>query len=256
MVGSGASDFGNLGIMLTRWWNASVYTDSAKDANYRSRFSKSTEASLPGYYTAYLEDAETLAEVVATSTHSGIHRYGGGEVLSPSFIAHPPRRVQLHVPPAGRARRERVHPRARRVPHDVSGEGAPLPLRERIHLCGPSQPGRHPPRGQRAQPRGPLGPRPARWRLRAPPRQHLRARRERQRRHRTEQLGALGQQHGPGRRRGGRVVDVREPRGAAHVCRAWCRGRGHGARRPVVHRPCARGCKPCRRAGGGCVAPV
>lgn len=112
MVGSGASDFGNLGITLTRWWNASVYTDSAKDANYRSRFSKSTEASLPGYYTAYLEDAETLAEVVATSTHSGIHRYGGGRgcprqrrLRGPPDCPTPPRRAQLHVPPAWRARR-------------------------------------------------------------------------------------------------------------------------------------------------------
>lgn len=75
MVGSGASDFGNFGIMHTRWFNESVYTDSAHNSNYRSRFSKATEASMPGYYTAYLEDAETLAEVVAVSTHSGIHRY-------------------------------------------------------------------------------------------------------------------------------------------------------------------------------------
>lgn len=74
MVGSGASDFGNHGVIVTRWWNESVYKNSAHDANYRSRFSKTTEAAMPGYYTAYLEDAETLAEVVAVSTHAGIHR--------------------------------------------------------------------------------------------------------------------------------------------------------------------------------------
>ena len=74
MVGSGASDFGNHGLIVTRWWNNTVFENSAHDAAYRSRFSKESEAAMPGFYTAYLEDAETRAEVVAVSTHSGIHR--------------------------------------------------------------------------------------------------------------------------------------------------------------------------------------
>jgi hypothetical protein len=95
MVGSGICDFGNFGVTMTRWFNSTVYTNSAFDAHYRSRFSKATEASLPGYYTAYLEDAETLAEVVAVSTHSGIHRYAlvADQSLGSSPFCTPPTRV-------------------------------------------------------------------------------------------------------------------------------------------------------------------
>lgn len=44
------------------------------NAGYHSRILKETETARPGYYSAYLYDAKTLAEMTAT-TRCGIHRY-------------------------------------------------------------------------------------------------------------------------------------------------------------------------------------
>lgn len=130
-------------LYTTGWWNASVWTDSAQDANYRSRFQKSSEASMPGYYTAFLEDAETLAEVVAVSTHSGIHRCEGDGQGRPQLndfekdgwsrpCLPPPPRLQVHVPPSRGPGlcAVRTHPGC--LPHDVQDEGTPVPLCERV----------------------------------------------------------------------------------------------------------------------------
>lgn len=44
------------------------------NAGYHSRILKETETARPGYYSAYLYDSKTLAEMTATS-RCGIHRY-------------------------------------------------------------------------------------------------------------------------------------------------------------------------------------
>lgn len=75
MVGSGATDWGNHGFMLTRWMNATTVDNSAAVANYRSGFSPANETATAGYYGVQLTDAATRAELTVSGTHSGIHQY-------------------------------------------------------------------------------------------------------------------------------------------------------------------------------------
>ncbi len=66
--GTGCMDLGDILVMpvtgeRTRAWDA-----------YRSRFSKSSEAATPGYYTVELSEPNVKAELTA-STHAALHRY-------------------------------------------------------------------------------------------------------------------------------------------------------------------------------------
>lgn len=75
MVGPGASDWGDVGVMVSRYMNASTIENSAVNNNYRSAFSHDNETATPGYYAVLLEDADTYAELAASGTHSGVHQY-------------------------------------------------------------------------------------------------------------------------------------------------------------------------------------
>lgn len=72
---------GNFGVMVTR---KPVDSKLLTDSQYKSRFRHENETALPGYYSVFLEDANALAELTASGTHSGMHRYNcsGNETCS------------------------------------------------------------------------------------------------------------------------------------------------------------------------------
>eukprot|EP00049_Salpingoeca_infusionum_P012982 m.241311 g.241311 ORF g.241311 m.241311 type:complete len:752 (+) comp15323_c0_seq1:878-3133(+) len=73
MVGSGASDYGNIGVMAVR----EIPSVLALDGRYwyKSAFSHDKEIAEPGYYSVHLDDADVDVELTACGTHAGIHRY-------------------------------------------------------------------------------------------------------------------------------------------------------------------------------------
>ena len=77
--GAGLGDGGSLGIMATRKVMDSTNEPWAlNEAPYRSNFSHANETSTPSYYSAWLSDVNTLAELTITGGHSGMHRYTCG----------------------------------------------------------------------------------------------------------------------------------------------------------------------------------
>eukprot|EP01116_Phalansterium_solitarium_P000545 TRINITY_DN10357_c0_g1_i2.p1 TRINITY_DN10357_c0_g1~~TRINITY_DN10357_c0_g1_i2.p1 ORF type:complete len:745 (+),score=258.54 TRINITY_DN10357_c0_g1_i2:75-2309(+) len=71
MVGSGAVDYGTVGVMPAA---AAPASETVVNYGFRSAFSHKKEQAAPGYYSVYLDDAGVLAELSAT-THVGAHRY-------------------------------------------------------------------------------------------------------------------------------------------------------------------------------------
>lgn len=74
MVGPGAQDWGNVGVMASR---EPVTSDLIKSQayNYRSSFNHSTETAKPGDYRVLLETPNVNVELTAGGTHVGVHRY-------------------------------------------------------------------------------------------------------------------------------------------------------------------------------------
>lgn len=74
MVGPGASDWGNIGVMATR---EAVTTELIKPHmyNYRSAYNHSSETAKPADYRVALETPNVFVELTAGGTHTGIHRY-------------------------------------------------------------------------------------------------------------------------------------------------------------------------------------
>lgn len=73
--GAGMKDYGNFGFTVARGtptagWIANASTPGA--AAYKSAFSHGEEAASPGFYSAYLSDAATRANVTVSGTHSGM----------------------------------------------------------------------------------------------------------------------------------------------------------------------------------------
>ena len=78
--GAGEGDGGSLGAMITRTSpldkGVAGLPSVLDPAPYRSNFSHSTETSQPGYYSSFLPDVNTLAELTAASGGmAGLHRY-------------------------------------------------------------------------------------------------------------------------------------------------------------------------------------
>ena len=70
MSGTGASDYGVLGVMPTDAFDASKTTEEG----YASKFDKKTESAVPGYYGVTLANGNIVADITA-ATHSAYHRY-------------------------------------------------------------------------------------------------------------------------------------------------------------------------------------
>lgn len=68
--GTGAQDYGVLGVMATDAWDDSRTTEMG----YASPFDKTTESAVPGKYAVTLSRGSILAELTATA-HAGHHRY-------------------------------------------------------------------------------------------------------------------------------------------------------------------------------------
>jgi len=68
--GTGAQDYGVLGVMATDAWDDSRTTEQG----YASPFDKTTESAIPGKYTVTLTRGSIKAELTATP-HAGHHRY-------------------------------------------------------------------------------------------------------------------------------------------------------------------------------------
>jgi predicted alpha-1,2-mannosidase len=75
MVGAGLGDLGNFGVMPVRNLTAATILHSAASPAFRSAFSHATETAVPGYYAVHLDDPRVRAELTASGTHSGVHRY-------------------------------------------------------------------------------------------------------------------------------------------------------------------------------------
>jgi putative alpha-1,2-mannosidase len=74
--GTGLGDAGSLGVMVTRKpFSQQVIPQSSNRAPYMSNFSHANETGSPGYYSVWLSDASTLAELTVAGSTSGIHRY-------------------------------------------------------------------------------------------------------------------------------------------------------------------------------------
>ena len=84
MVGPGASDWGNIGVMPFR---GEVLATVLEDYGYKSRFSHKQEVMSPGLYSVSLQDAATFAELTVAGTHAGIHR---SKIPPPSDPPPPP----------------------------------------------------------------------------------------------------------------------------------------------------------------------
>ena len=69
---SGVPDWGNFGVMPVRKLPDSALVSYSW---YHSRYSHASESSAPGYYTVDLQDWNATAELTASGTHSGMHRY-------------------------------------------------------------------------------------------------------------------------------------------------------------------------------------
>jgi hypothetical protein len=69
---TGVTDWGNFGVMPIR----SVPTNTlVSNSWYHSPFSHDTESASPGYYTVHLDAWNATAELAASGTHAGVHRY-------------------------------------------------------------------------------------------------------------------------------------------------------------------------------------
>eukprot|EP00753_Platysulcus_tardus_P003815 PLAT12492.40.p2 GENE.PLAT12492.40~~PLAT12492.40.p2 ORF type:complete len:785 (+),score=427.60 PLAT12492.40:176-2530(+) len=71
LVGAGVPDYGNIGVMPSRWLNG----DTVVNHNAASPFSRSSERGRPGHYSVFLETPEVTADIVAGGAHSALHRY-------------------------------------------------------------------------------------------------------------------------------------------------------------------------------------
>jgi hypothetical protein len=73
MVGPGASDYGNVGVMPAR---RVPHTRPADGISFLAKFSHANETAIPGYWAAPLAaPVDTLAELTLCGLNSGIHRY-------------------------------------------------------------------------------------------------------------------------------------------------------------------------------------
>jgi predicted alpha-1,2-mannosidase len=84
LYGTGAAGEGSLLIMPMK----SKPNGLIEEPTFRSSFDKSTETATPGYYSAYLEDAQTLVELAAAPA-SGIERFTFAAGASPYIIVWP-----------------------------------------------------------------------------------------------------------------------------------------------------------------------
>jgi putative alpha-1,2-mannosidase len=74
--GTGLGDGGSLGIMVTRKpFKNQIIPQSSIRAPYMTNFSHTNETGKPGYYSVWLNDIQSLAEVTVSGSTSGIHRY-------------------------------------------------------------------------------------------------------------------------------------------------------------------------------------
>jgi putative alpha-1,2-mannosidase len=64
MVGSGALDYGNVGIMAT---NTEPTSYLVTDYNFRSSFSHDDEEAKPGYYRVLLYDPNVMVELTRSA---------------------------------------------------------------------------------------------------------------------------------------------------------------------------------------------
>lgn len=81
MHGTGATDYGVLGVMPIDGFNPSM----RKVEGRRSKFDKALEVGEPGYYATTLERGDIRTELTAT-THAAHHRWSWGEDTSPWVV--------------------------------------------------------------------------------------------------------------------------------------------------------------------------
>jgi putative alpha-1,2-mannosidase len=84
LAGAGVSDLGTFGIMPVRNYDVQVLAEGEK--SWQSSFSKESEIATPGYYSTYVDQPQSLAEMLSVSGFAGIHRY----TFSPSESGGPP----------------------------------------------------------------------------------------------------------------------------------------------------------------------
>jgi putative alpha-1,2-mannosidase len=83
MVGSGVTDFGNIGVMPV---SSTPTSSMVTDYGFRSIFSHDNEESTPGYYRVFLEDPAIMVELtrfihilhqidIFSTLRVGVHRY-------------------------------------------------------------------------------------------------------------------------------------------------------------------------------------
>ncbi|NLH50034.1 MAG: glycoside hydrolase family 92 protein [Myxococcales bacterium] len=84
LFGVGGPAEGNLLVMPMKEKPAG----DIREAMFRSAFAKETEIATPGYYSAYLDDAQTRVELAAAA-NSGVERFTYAAGVSPYFIVWP-----------------------------------------------------------------------------------------------------------------------------------------------------------------------
>jgi len=74
-VGAGITDWGNMGVTMVRSLTAGLIANSTSASAYASAFRHSTEVAQPGLYSVQLDTPGVLAELTASGSHTGAHRY-------------------------------------------------------------------------------------------------------------------------------------------------------------------------------------
>lgn len=89
LQGAGDADYGNIGIMISRFSSLSSLQDKLNNrpvfinginfylnrSPFASTFDKGTEVAKPGLYSVWLNDAATFAEMTVSGPKAGMHRY-------------------------------------------------------------------------------------------------------------------------------------------------------------------------------------